>query len=152
MTPERPPGAMANANPERARIAKNKGASAEPITPSEALAELDEYQQNIGRQQLSLMTLPPLEDNPRSSPGAVLVLIAIALMVFGLAIDNILLGFAGALGTFAISLRIIWPNWSRIWIQLVPNPWRAVVIAFVGLLTGIIGLLMLSGSNQEPGS
>ncbi len=99
-----------------------------------------------------MISLPPLEDNPKSSPGGVLVLAAIAIMVFGLAIDNILLGFAGAVATFAISLRIIWPNWSRIWIQLVPNPWRAVVIAFVGLLTGIIGLLMLSGSNQEPGS
>lgn len=152
VSPEPLRGTVGNATPERDRTARNNGVSGESITPSEALSELDEYQQNLGKTQPSLITLPPLEDNPRSSPGGVLVLAAIAIMVFGLAIDNILLGFAGAVATFAISLRIIWPNWSRIWVQLVPNPWRAVVIAFVGLLTGIIGLLMLSGSNQQPGS
>ncbi|MBO0348461.1 pentapeptide repeat-containing protein [Phormidium pseudopriestleyi FRX01] len=152
VTPERTRGNMTNATPELQRIPSHSGVNRERVRQPDLLEELDEYQQNLGRKQLSLITLPPLEDNPTSSPGGVLVLMAITIMVFGLAIDNILLGFAGAVGTFTISLRIIWPNWSRIWIQLVPDPWRAVVIAFVGVLTGIIGLLMLSGSNQQPGS
>lgn len=87
----------------------------------------------------------------RISPGA-LVLGAIAVMILGLALDNIWLGFAGAVSTFAISLRIIWPNWGTIWTQLVPPAWRSVVIACLGLLIATIGFLMLSGSNQQPGS
>jgi uncharacterized protein YjbI with pentapeptide repeats len=37
-------------------------------------------------------------------------------------------------------------------LQLVPQQWRAVVVAALGLLVGVIGLLMLSGANQQPGS
>ncbi|MGL5196566.1 MAG: pentapeptide repeat-containing protein [Chroococcales cyanobacterium] len=144
---------MANATPELQRFPSHNGGAAGTFSQADLLGELDDdYQQNLGNKQTALITLPTLEDNSSSTPGGLLVLISVAVMVLGLAIDNVLLGFAGAVATFAISLRIIWPNWSRIWNQLVPNPWRSVVIAFVGLLTGIIGLLMLSGANQQPGS
>lgn len=142
---------MANPTPEFQRIPSHNGGAAGTLSQSD-LEDLDDDYQHLGNKQTALITLPTLEDNSASSPGGLLVLISVAMMVLGLAIDNVLLGFAGAAATFAISLRIIWPNWSRIWTQLVPNPWRAIVIAFVGLLTGIIGLLMLSGANQQPGS
>jgi uncharacterized protein YjbI with pentapeptide repeats len=152
VTPERTRGPVANSPAELHRTPSHNGMTATTLSQSDLLEELDDYQQNLAMKNPPLISLPPLEENPSSNSGGLLVLIAIALMVLGLAIDNVLLGFAGAVATFAISLRIIWPNWSRIWTQLVPNPWRAVVIAFVGLLTGVIGLLMLSGANQQPGS
>ncbi len=148
---ERTSGSTGNATPELHRTPSNNAVALPTSRESDLLEELDELQQNVGNKNLS-SSLPLSSTTQPPSPGGLLVLIAIAVMVLGLAIDNVWLGFAGAVATFAISLRIIWPNWSRIWIQLVPHPWRAVVIAFVGLLTGIVGLLMLSGSNQEPGS
>ena len=85
------------------------------------------------------------------NPGIV-ILCSITLMIFGLAVDNVLMGFAGALLTLAVSLRIILPNWSKVWVQLVPETWRAIVVSCLGLIAGSVGLLMLSGANQEPGS
>lgn len=101
--------------------------------------------------------LPALETNIKSvallnlNPGIV-ILGSITLMVLGLAIDNAWIGFMGTLLTLAISLRIILPNWGKIWVQLVPESWRAIVVSCVGLIAGIVGLLMLSGANQVPDS
>ena len=82
----------------------------------------------------------------------IVILFSITLMILGLAIDNIWMGFMGALLTLAVSLRIILPNWGKVWVQLIPETWRAIVVSCLGLIAGSVGLLMLSGANQEPGS
>ncbi|MEG4396217.1 pentapeptide repeat-containing protein [Microcoleus sp. BROC3] len=84
--------------------------------------------------------------------GSVLTLGAIAAMIFGLANDNIWLGLIGAIGAIGISLRLMWPSWGKIWAQVIPPTWRTLIVACFGLLAGIVGLLMLSGTNTEPGS
>jgi uncharacterized protein YjbI with pentapeptide repeats len=84
--------------------------------------------------------------------GSVVTLGLIAAMIFGLANDNIWLGLIGAVGAIGISLRMMWPSWGKIWVQVIPPTWRTLIISCFGLLAGIVGLLMLSGTNTEPGS
>lgn len=48
-----------------------------------------------------------LEDHPSHFSGSVLVLSAMALMILGLGIDNITLGYVSAVATLAISLRLL---------------------------------------------
>ncbi|XZN91443.1 MAG: pentapeptide repeat-containing protein [Microcoleus sp.] len=84
--------------------------------------------------------------------GSVLILGSIAGMIIGLAIDNVWIGLLGAIGAIGIALRLMWPNWGKIWLQVIPPTWRTLIVASFGLLAGIAGLLMLSGSNTEPGT
>jgi len=41
---------------------------------------------------------------------------------------------------------------GQIWAQVIPPTWRTLIVSCFGLLAGIVGLLMLSGTNTEPGS
>jgi uncharacterized protein YjbI with pentapeptide repeats len=84
--------------------------------------------------------------------ASALILTAIAAMIAGLAIDNVWIGLLGSIGAIAIALRLMWPNWGKIWMQVIPPTWRTLIVASFGLLAGMAGLLMLSGTNTEPGS
>lgn len=92
------------------------------------------------------------EQTTTEKSGSVLTLGLIAAMIFGLANDNIWLGLIGAIGAIGLSLRLMWPSWGKIWAQVIPPTWRTLIVACFGLLAGIVGLLMLSGTNTEPGS
>lgn len=97
--------------------------------------------------EVNILTLAKLPINPGFA-----ILLSITLMILGLAIDNVWMGFTGAVLTLAVSLRIVLPNWSKIWVQLVPEAWRGIIVSCLGLIAGSVGLLMLSGANQQPGS
>ena len=97
--------------------------------------------------QVNILQLGQLKINP-----GIAILFSIVLMILGLGIDNVWMGFTGALLTLAVSLGIILPNWGKVWVQLVPEAWRAIVVSCLGLIAGSVGLLMLSGANQQPGS
>ena len=88
---------------------------------------------------------------PRFSAASI-VLATISITILGLGIDNVWVAFAGAMATLLVSLRILVPSWGTIWTQLVPSQWRSIVVGCLGLMGGIVGLLMLSGANQQPGS
>ncbi len=102
---------------------------------------------NLSAPEINIKNVALLNINP-----GIVILGSITLMILGLAIDNAWIGFMGALLTLAVSLRIILPNWGKIWVQLVPEAWRAIVVSCLGLIAGIVGLLMLSGANQVPDS
>ncbi len=84
--------------------------------------------------------------------GSVLILGSIAAMIIGLAIDHVWIGLLGSISAIAIAIRLMWPNWGKIWLQAIPPTWRTLIVASFGLLAGMAGLLMLSGANTEPGS
>ncbi|MGL5080324.1 MAG: pentapeptide repeat-containing protein [Microcoleaceae cyanobacterium] len=86
---------------------------------------------------------------PSHFSASIIALSAIALMVLGLALDNVWLGFISAMLAVTFSLRIIWPSWGRVWQTLIPEVWRGLIIASVGLLGGIVGLLMLSSTSRN---
>jgi len=92
------------------------------------------------------------QPGPDKQGASLVTLGAIALMILGLAIDNVLLGYVSAIIAMATSIRMMWPSWGKVWTTLIPPVWRSLVIACFGLLAGIVGLLMLSGANAQPGS
>ncbi|NER34055.1 MAG: pentapeptide repeat-containing protein [Oscillatoria sp. SIO1A7] len=81
-----------------------------------------------------------------------IVCATISITILGLGIDNVWVAFIGAMATLLVSLRILVPSWGLIWTQLVPSQWRSIVVGCLGLMGGIVGLLLLSGANQQPGS
>ncbi|MGB3533151.1 MAG: pentapeptide repeat-containing protein [Microcoleaceae cyanobacterium] len=85
-------------------------------------------------------------------PASVITLSAVALMILGLAIDNVWLGYISAVAALVTGIRMIWPSWGKVWTTLIPPIWRGLVIASFGILSAIVGFLMLSGANQEIGS
>lgn len=85
-------------------------------------------------------------------PASVTTLAAVALMILGLAIDNVWLGYISAVAALVVGIRMIWPSWGKVWMTLIPPVWRGLIIACFGILSAIVGFLMLSGANQEIGS
>lgn len=90
--------------------------------------------------------------SPSNFLASVVTLVAIAIMILGLALDNIWVGYISAFVVLFASLRMIWPSWGNIWTSLIPPVWRSLIIASFGILAAIAGLLMLSGSNKDFGS
>ncbi|TVU53175.1 MAG: pentapeptide repeat-containing protein [Arthrospira sp. PLM2.Bin9] len=103
---------------------------------------LEESPNNKGKGEL---------ENPKPSNflASVLTLGAIAVMILGLAIDNVWVGYLSAVVAITASLLIIWPSWGKIWTTLIPPIWRSLIVASFGILSAITGLLMLSGSNTD---
>ena len=95
--------------------------------------------------------LQPPQTNAEMS-ASLLILGSIAAMIIGLAIDIVWLGLLGAILAITIALRIMWPNWGKIWTQVIPPTWRTLIVSSFGLLAGTVGLLILSGANGELGS
>ena len=95
---------------------------------------------------------PITEETANLFPASVITLVAIALMILGLAIDNVWVGYISAVVALLTSVRIIWPSWGKVWTTLIPPVWRSLIIASLGILSAIVGFLMLSGANQEVGS
>lgn len=96
--------------------------------------------------------LPVAKLNLPNFAAAPIVCATISITILGLGIDNVWVAFVGAMATLLVSLRILVPSWGLIWTQLVPSQWRSIVVGCLGLMGGIVGLLMLSGANQQPGS
>jgi uncharacterized protein YjbI with pentapeptide repeats len=101
----------------------------------------------------SLMADDPItQQTTNFFPASVITLGAVALMILGLAIDNVWLGYISAVVALLTGIRMIWPSWGKVWTTLIPPVWRGLVIASFGILAAIVGFLMLSGANQEVGS
>lgn len=100
------------------------------------------------REPAALSIRPPQIGFELFNPGTV-VFSSIALMILGLAIDSLWMGLGGAFVAFVISVGIIWPSSSQLWKELIPRPWRSLIVAGLGILASGIGLLMLSSSNQH---
>ncbi|MEO6861081.1 MAG: pentapeptide repeat-containing protein [Microcoleus sp.] len=137
VTVESPNGAIPNVPPEPATIV----ATAEPKKPQPAPPP-------------SRKVFAPLQPPQTTAElsGSLLILGSIAAMIIGLAIDIVWLGLFGAILAIAIALRIMWPNWGKIWTQVIPPTWRSLIVSSFGLLAGTVGLLILSGANGELGS
>ena len=78
-----------------------------------------------------------------------IIISAILITIVGLAVDSIWLALTGLLVTLVVSLILILPSWSNVWQQVIPDPWRQLVVATLGLLASATGLLVLSTSNQQ---
>lgn len=78
----------------------------------------------------------------------VITLLAVAIMVVGLVLDNFWMGLAGALVALLVSLRIVWPGWQAAITELVSAQERATFVGTVGLIAALVGLSQISGFNR----
>ncbi|MEG4320296.1 MULTISPECIES: pentapeptide repeat-containing protein [unclassified Microcoleus] len=153
MTPE-PNSSQPNPPESNVTVESLNGVS--PTVPPEpaaivATADLEKPLPPPPATRKVLLPQQPAQTTAETS-ASVLTLGLIAAMIFGLANDNIWLGLIGAIGAIGVSLRMMWPSWGKIWVQVIPPTWRTLIVSCFGLLAGIVGLLMLSGTNTEPGS
>lgn len=140
----------AKPNPDSHSIFPANGASAH--IPPEQLAVVAPAA-DIGK------PLPPpvrpiaSQELPSGGPvSTALALGAIASMIIGLAIDSIWIAILGSLVAITVSLRLVWPSWGKVWTHLIPPTWRTLIVGSFGLLGGIVGLIMLSGTSLEAGT
>ncbi|HBK97473.1 MAG TPA: low-complexity protein [Microcoleaceae bacterium UBA10368] len=152
MTPE-PNSSQPNASESIATVETLNGAN--PNRPAEqgTIVATAEPEKSLPQASSRKVLSPqyPTQTTAEMS-GSVLILGSIATMIIGLANDVVWIGLIGAIAAIGISLRLMWPNWGKIWVQVIPPAWRTLIVACFGLLAGIVGLLMLSGTNTEPGS
>lgn len=83
---------------------------------------------------------------PRAA--ALVTIVAIAIILFGLFSDNFLLTSSGSIIALLISLRVLWPEIKN-WLNEVSATERSLVIATVGVLFAIAGLLKILGVYKQ---
>lgn len=88
---------------------------------------------------------PIFSQRKRQPPLELLILLALALMIGGLSLDNFWLAFAGATVALLISLRILWRLVWQLFTEVISPQERLIIAGFVGLATSGFGLLRLSG-------
>ncbi|MEB3283357.1 MAG: pentapeptide repeat-containing protein [Lyngbya sp.] len=118
-----------------------------------ALIASGEFEQAVAASASRYTLTGELEaKSPSNFLASVITLAAVAVMILGLALDNVWVGYLSAFVALFASLRMIWPSWGNVWTSLIPPVWRSLIIASFGILAAIAGLLMLSGSNKDFGS
>lgn len=152
MTPE-PNSSQPNPSPAIATVDSLNGTAPKVRTEPETILSVAEPEKSLPTASTRKIVLPEYPKQTAAEMlGSVLILGSIAAMIIGLANDSVWLGLMGAIAAMGISLRLMWPSWGKIWVQVIPPAWRTLIVACFGLLAGIVGLLMLSGTNTERGS
>ena len=83
---------------------------------------------------------------PRAA--ALVTLVAIGIILFGLISNNFWLTSSGSIIALVISLRVLWPEIAN-WLNDVSATERSLVIATVGVLFAIAGLLKILGVYKQ---
>ena len=139
--------------PEPPNGANDIGASSNlnPVDQSPAEATLfpqPTYQSvlPLGSRNQQLITTPP-SVNPElaQSPLPVITLIAIAILILGLTINNFWIGMSGAIVTLLVSVPVIWSPLKRALIQTLSPQERLQLVAVIGVVAALIGLASLTG-------
>ncbi|MBD0335142.1 MAG: pentapeptide repeat-containing protein [Cyanobacteria bacterium Co-bin13] len=81
------------------------------------------------------------------SPATTLTLIAVAVIVTGISLNSFWLTLGGSLVVLLVSFRLILPAVRGILAELSPQQ-QALLVAIPGALTGLFGLMQISGLNQ----
>jgi uncharacterized protein YjbI with pentapeptide repeats len=96
-------------------------------------------------------SIQPYAQPTRQPPLALLILLALVLMLIGLAVGNVWIGFAGAGVAMLLSLQILWVAGLRAVNELLSAQERRILMSVIGVTVAGIGLLRLSGwGNRTP--
>ncbi|MBD2337065.1 pentapeptide repeat-containing protein [Calothrix sp. FACHB-156] len=125
----------------------------EGLATQQALAAISALQspQNTAALKQARSFFQPSKSNQFSvKPRALLItLVAIAITILGLILNNWIIGASGTLLTLILSLAMLWP-----WVQNLLKEWftpqdRTLLIAFIGLIVALIGLVRYSGLGDR---
>jgi uncharacterized protein YjbI with pentapeptide repeats len=78
-----------------------------------------------------------------------LTFVAIAILITGLTINNFWVGISGAITALLVSIPVIWPSLQRLVNKALSPKEREKIVAFFGILAGLLGLASLSGINRN---
>jgi len=87
--------------------------------------------------------------------ASVVVPLGVAAMAVGLLSSSLWLGTTGGLITLAASLWLLTPFRTQLWTELIPPAWRVPIVAALGTIAALFGLLLLWGtewSQAQSGS
>ncbi|WP_346289974.1 pentapeptide repeat-containing protein [Sphaerothrix gracilis] len=160
--PETPESLTADThNGEAEAIAAEASQPAESVTPEEAdlaeaspdtadaLATASEATATAEESSVRVVTVTPSGTRQPSPASAnVVALVAVAILLTGLALDDFWLTLAGSLVTMTISFRLIWPSLSA-FLAEISSQQQALLVALPSSVLGIIGLMQISGINAR---
>ncbi|WP_028954059.1 pentapeptide repeat-containing protein [Synechocystis sp. PCC 7509] len=138
--------------PNDDRHGRDLGISTADLATQQALAALSSLQspQNLAALSQSRSTNQDLAKFRTGSPRALVVtLIAITLVIIGVALNNFLIGIAGTLLALLLSGAVILPWLQAVVSEMVSPQERSLFVAFLGAAAAVVGLFNFTGiSNQ----
>lgn len=121
-------------------------------SPVVEIMDMGQSNQRAPMSATSRKNLSKIPASPGSNFVAFLTFLMLAIMILGLALDNIWLGYTSAVVVMLLSIITFWPSWGNVWTQLIPPVWRNMVIGAIGVLSSITGLIILGSTNQNSNS
>ncbi|MER3588604.1 MAG: low-complexity protein, partial [Mastigocladus sp. ERB_26_1] len=138
-----------NLQPDDFENSSNGDLTSDELTRQQALAAIVSLQspQNTAALLQARSTAKPVSSKavvvkPRA---LLLIVVAIATTIIGLAINNWIVGILGTVVTLLLSLAVIWP-----WLEEFQKEWfsaqeQALVVGLLGIIVAIAGLVKYSG-------
>ncbi|MFB2976169.1 pentapeptide repeat-containing protein [Microseira sp. BLCC-F43] len=148
-----------NPNPTEAKLSSesadttNNGATTDSVAHGQSLTATmatNEQEGQISREIQSGTIVKQRYTGSYVAPraAALVTLVAIAIILFGLFSNNFWLTSSGSIIALLISLRVLWPEIEN-WLNGVSSTERSLVIATVGVLFAIAGLLKIFGVYKQ---
>jgi uncharacterized protein YjbI with pentapeptide repeats len=104
------------------------------------------------RTNLDRSTAPLARQNPPQPPVYLITLVAIAMMLLGLAIDNFWMGISGGIVTLLVSVPIVVGAVQRELMTVLSEEQRSQLVAIVGILAATLSLCQFLGVYRLLGS
>lgn len=123
--------------------------SSENLANQQALAALAALQTQQSPSQTSISQKQSFSLRTATPKASVLTLVAIAIIFFGLAINNFLIGLAGTLLALLLSVAILFPWLSKALAEFFSPQERSIFVAAVGFVIAIVGLFNWTGIGRR---
>ena len=137
---------------ESDRNGNDLGISTANLATQQAMAALSSLQspQNMAILAQSRSNSQDLAKFRTGSPRSLVVtLIAIALVIIGVTLNNFLIGIAGTLLALLLSGAVIFPWLQAVISEMVSPQERSLFVAFLGVFAAIVGLFKFTGLNNQ---
>jgi uncharacterized protein YjbI with pentapeptide repeats len=147
-----PNSSVSPEQPSDDRSSSDLGISTADLATQQALAALSSLQspQNLAALSQSRLTNQDLAKFRTGSPRSLVVtLIAIALVIVGVALNNFFIGIAGTLLALLLSGAVIFPWLQAVISEMVSPQERSLFVAFLGAFAAIVGLFNFTGINNQ---
>ncbi|HCF27839.1 MAG TPA: low-complexity protein [Cyanobacteria bacterium UBA11049] len=132
----------------RDRGVSDDNPSNENLATGQALAAISSLQAQPNSQyQIALKQTPSLRTaNPRAS---LLTLVAIAIIFFGLALNNFTIGFLGTLLAVVLSVGVLLPWLKKAAAEFLSPQERSIFVASLGFVAAAIGIFNFTDINRR---
>jgi len=117
---------------------------------SGAIAQLQSPQSDSAQAKARLAVKPrTASKKTANSRASLIIMVAIAVLILGLALDNFLIGLLGTLVALLLSLFVLWPWLQAVAIEVVSPYQRPLFVAALGLVAALFGLFKFTGVNRR---